>query len=220
MNDISSNISISSIGFLYSILISYILSYLLSIVYIKQSRTLSNPNELARIFPLLSLTTTIVIAVVKSSLALSLGLVGALSIVRFRTPIKEPEELTYIFLAIALGLATGSDQYAAAFIGFIMATLGIYLNNFLRKKRSTQNSLRLVLRGIQVSEINSIISTISKSCRRIDFNSILIEKQSLNSNTITFSIIPNSFKDSELIFSEINKIYPNISISMIDIQNI
>ena len=51
-----------------------------------------------------------IITVVKSSLALSLGLVGALSIVRFRTPIKEPEELAYLFIAIAMGLGLGADQ--------------------------------------------------------------------------------------------------------------
>ena len=51
-----------------------------------------------------------VILIVKSSLALSLGLVGALSIVRFRTPIKEPEELIYLFLAIAIGLGFGAGQ--------------------------------------------------------------------------------------------------------------
>lgn len=50
----------------------------------------------------------LVIFVVKSSLALSLGLVGALSIVRFRTPIKGPEELVYLFLSIAIGLGFGA----------------------------------------------------------------------------------------------------------------
>ena len=50
------------------------------------------------------------IVIVKSSIALSLGLVGALSIVRFRTPIKEPEDLTYLFLSIALGVGYGSFQ--------------------------------------------------------------------------------------------------------------
>ena len=59
---------------------------------------------------MLSLITFLVILIVKSSLALSLGLVGALSIVRFRTPIKEPEELIYLFLAIALGLGYGAGQ--------------------------------------------------------------------------------------------------------------
>ena len=53
---------------------------------------------------LASLVTTSIIMVISGNLILSLGMVGALSIVRFRTPIKEPEELAYLFLAIAIGL--------------------------------------------------------------------------------------------------------------------
>ena len=75
--------------------------------------TLSNRSEFAQVFPLIVLTTVLIITVVKSSLALSLGLVGALSIVRFRTPIKEPEELAYLFIAIAIGLGLGADQHVA-----------------------------------------------------------------------------------------------------------
>ena len=52
----------------------------------------------------------------KSSLALSLGLVGALSIVRFRTPIKEPEELAYLFISIAMGLGLGANQILATVV--------------------------------------------------------------------------------------------------------
>ena len=66
--------------------------------------TLSNREEFGQVFPCILLTTFLIISIVKSSLALSLGLVGALSIVRFRTPIKEPEELDYLFIAIAIGL--------------------------------------------------------------------------------------------------------------------
>lgn len=72
--------------------------------------TLSNRSEFAQVFPFIVLTTVLIISVVKSSLALSLGLVGALSIVRFRTPVKEPEELAYLFVAIAMGLGLGADQ--------------------------------------------------------------------------------------------------------------
>jgi len=50
------------------------------------------------------MTTIFISTVVESSLALTLGLVGALSIVRFRTAVKEPEELSYMFLAITIGL--------------------------------------------------------------------------------------------------------------------
>ena len=63
--------------------------------YKKFSRSLGGKTHVGAILPLIGLTVFMVITVVKSSLALSLGLVGALSIVRFRTPIKEPEELGY-----------------------------------------------------------------------------------------------------------------------------
>ena len=92
-----SKVPISLNSFAISLVLSLLLSLLVAKVYINKGRSLSNRKNLANIFPLLTITTTIIIAVIKSSLALSLGLVGALSIIRFRTPIKEPEELTYIF---------------------------------------------------------------------------------------------------------------------------
>lgn len=76
--------------------------------YKKFSRSLGGKTHVGAVLPLIGLTVFMVITVVKSSLALSLGLVGALSIVRFRTPIKEPEELGYLFLTIAIGLGFGA----------------------------------------------------------------------------------------------------------------
>ena len=74
------------------------------------------------------LTTILIITVVKSSLALSLGLVGALSIVRFRTPIKEPEELAYLFISIAMGLGLGADQTIPTLVAgpTILAMMAIF----------------------------------------------------------------------------------------------
>ena len=87
-----------------------ILSLILRWHFQRFGSTLSNRAEFAQVFPFIVMTTILIITVVKSSLALSLGLVGALSIVRFRTPIKEPEELAYLFMAIAIGLGLGADQ--------------------------------------------------------------------------------------------------------------
>ena len=89
--------------FLCMILVSFIGWF-----YKKFSRSLGGKTHVGAILPLIGLTVFMVITVVKSSLALSLGLVGALSIVRFRTPIKEPEELGYLFLTIAVGLGFGA----------------------------------------------------------------------------------------------------------------
>jgi hypothetical protein len=78
--------------------------------YQRFSPVLSNKRRFSRVFVFVSATTMLVITVVQSSLALSLGLVGALSVIRFRTPIKEPEELAYLFLAIGVGLGLGANE--------------------------------------------------------------------------------------------------------------
>ena len=93
------------------------------------SSTTGDRRQLARAFPFLLLTTILIVSVVKASIALSLGLVGALSIVRFRTPVKEPEELAYLFLAIGVGVGLGAGSVgvtllAAGFIGILTALLG------------------------------------------------------------------------------------------------
>ena len=99
---------INYINSIFNFIICVISSYLLKLFYERYSNSVIPKNTISRILPILSLITFLVILVVKTSLALSLGLVGALSIIRFRTPIKEPEELGYLFLTIAVGLGFGA----------------------------------------------------------------------------------------------------------------
>lgn len=103
------------------------------------SATPSDSDSVTRVFPLLTLVTTGVIAVVKSSLALSLGLVGALSIVRFRAAIKEPEELVYLFLCIAVGLSLGSEQPWIAVAIVAVATVFIVGMSWFGRSRRRQS---------------------------------------------------------------------------------
>ena len=101
-------ISISDL--VINLLLGMGLSIGLAIYYLKFGHTYSDRTNHARILPILAVTTLLVITVVKSSLALSLGLVGALSIVRFRTPIKEPEELVYLFLELVPPVVENSTE--------------------------------------------------------------------------------------------------------------
>ena len=75
-----------------SLFLCIISSFILMHVYKNKANSLSSKIQISMIIPLLSNITFLVILIVKSSLALSLGLVGALSVIRFRTPIKEPED--------------------------------------------------------------------------------------------------------------------------------
>ena len=83
--------------------------------------------------------TFLVILIVKSSLALSLGLVGALSVIRFRTPVKEPEDLVFLFFAIALGIGYGALQILPTSIIFVILITLIWFYLSSRKEIITND---------------------------------------------------------------------------------
>ena len=92
---LNSNVEISIGNFIIAIVISAILAFLIKLTYVKISKSLNDKEHFSETFVPLAIITTLVITVVKFSLALSLGLVGALSIVRFRAAIKEPEKTNF-----------------------------------------------------------------------------------------------------------------------------
>ncbi len=94
---------------IYSFVVCVSLAFLVRYFYIRFSTSVAGKINVGNVLPLLASIVFLIILVVKSSIALSLGLVGALSIVRFRTPIKEPEELVYLFLAIGIGLGCAAN---------------------------------------------------------------------------------------------------------------
>jgi len=156
---ISENANISVTDFLINALILVILGLLLELTYRKCGTSLSNRKGFGASFILLSMTTMIIIVTVKSSFALSLGLIGALSIVRFRAAIKEPEELVYLFIAISVGLVLGADQRIIALLGFVVIMAIVWVRFFTRKPLSHQN-LFLTVESPEVGKLD--LSTLIK----------------------------------------------------------
>jgi uncharacterized membrane protein YhiD involved in acid resistance len=152
-------------GFVFNLVIAAILSFLLSIIYARFGKSLSNRKMFAGNFMLITMTTMLIISIVKSSLALSLGLVGALSIVRFRAAIKEPEELAYLFLAIALGLGFGADQRILTVVAFAIIVGFIWLKNSFNKSDVDQNLyLTVTSRKPQKTELNQVVQALKQHC--------------------------------------------------------
>ena len=145
----NSNIEIDFLNFFYAILLSFVLSFLVKLTYVKVGKSLNDKSYFSDTFIPLALITTLVITVIKFSLALSLGLVGALSIVRFRAAIKEPEELVYLFFVISIGLSNGANQFLLS----IFATLVIL--SFLFGRYLFENKFR---KNIQYSLDSNILN--------------------------------------------------------------
>jgi hypothetical protein len=132
------------LGFLVNLLLTAGLCFVLGRIYEAFGGAHSNRRAFARNFVMLGMTTMVIITVVKSSLALSLGLVGALSIVRFRAAIKEPEELTYLFLVISIGLGMGADQRWITLIAFAVIVAMIALKR-VRERTDDARHLHLTV---------------------------------------------------------------------------
>ena len=204
---LNENININTQNFVQNIIVALILSLIVKYVYVKFSTTLSNKNEFSKNFVILGLTTCIVITIVKSSLALSLGLVGALSIVRFRAAIKEPEELIYLFLIISIGLGTGANQSFITIFGTLISLIVIFIYSLFKNKSNIENS-EIINLAIETDEklnentINDISKNISKYVSEIIFVSL---SQNNEQTVINFDIRPKSFKDISNIKKEINK---------------
>lgn len=92
---------------------------------------------------MLALITTLVMNVIGNNIALSLGMVGALSIVRFRTAIKDPRDTAYIFWAIAVGICCGVSDYMIAGIGTFIIFMFLTLFGFVRDNERIMIVLKL-----------------------------------------------------------------------------
>ena len=125
--------------FVVNLLLAVVSSFILSRVYIYWGSSLSNRRKFAASFMLVTITTTFIILVVRSSVALSLGLVGALSIIRFRAAIKEPEELAYLFFAISLGIGLGDNQRLITLVTLAVVVIIIALARLLRQTQADMN---------------------------------------------------------------------------------
>jgi hypothetical protein len=113
--------------------ISLFSTILISLLYVRFYKSRSTGSLIYRAFPLLGTSITAIFITIQFSLPLSLGLLGALSIVRFRTPIKEPEEIGFIMLVVASALCCATFNFLFLSIILIIAVLGLLFLRYGRR---------------------------------------------------------------------------------------
>lgn len=110
----------------------------------------------------LTLLSTILMDLIQSNLALSLGMLGSLSIVRFRTNIRDPRDIGYIFWAMAAGLASSTGCYLIGLAGSVILAVFLLAT---RRTSSAPSDMMLVIRGSQ-TDTDSIHAIVSEDCDR------------------------------------------------------
>ena len=198
---------------LFSFFICVLMSFIVRDFYIKRSFSLTGKMHIGSIIPVLSTVVFLVIVVVKSSLALSLGLVGALSIVRFRTPIKEPEELVYLFLAIAIGLGYGAGQVLITTILSLSILLIIFMwlsNRKIAKTSEYNLVIKWTKKDVAFEDILREVSPIAENLKLVR-----LDKGS-SGNTSVMLIVPDGSNPIEAISNKLHTLDNDIHVTFFE----
>jgi hypothetical protein len=202
---------------LLNLIVAVILSMIVRWHFKRFGSTLSNRDEFAQVFPFVTLTVVLIIMIVKSSLALSLGLVGALSIVRFRTPIKEPEELAYLFVSIAIGLGLGASQTVPTVIASVFILAAMAALKWVRQG-DTGRQLFLSLDwdgddAIKQGKLDDINKVILNHASRGD-----LRRYDLRESMLSATYLVDLRDDQSLsgLIDALRSEFPNISVTFLD----
>ena len=216
---LNSSIDINIGNFIIAILLSLILAYLIKFTYIKVSTSLNDKEHFSETFVPLAIITTLVITVIKFSLALSLGLVGALSIVRFRAAIKEPEELVYLFFIIGIGLANGANQFLVSILATVITISILYFRKLYNDKIKVNNITASSTNILQIqikkgsNNLEEIINQLKNKVEYIKLKSLSSDEELAQYN-FWFDINKKEFSSFIKKIEEISSKNKNVSIQI------
>ncbi|MCD9469066.1 DUF4956 domain-containing protein [Photobacterium phosphoreum] len=206
---------------LLNLLLGFLLASIIGLHFRHYSSAFCNRQDFSRLFPLLMLTVILIITVVKASLALALGLVGALSIVRFRTPIKEPEELIYLFLNIGIAVALGAGQTLAALLACAVTLVLVTWTKRRNMAVSQEQGLFLSINDHSEHEItvsvNELKNLLASHSERLELRRFDCDKHSFSA---TFFITATEVEQLDSCLALLKQRFPTIKISLLEQHNI
>ena len=155
-----------------ALLMGFVVGVIIAFVYKKCYRGVLYSPSFAMTLVMLTLITTPVVMCIKSDIALSMGMVGALSIVRFRTAVKDPMDTAYMFWALTMGILLGAELYVIALVAVLGISVVLFLMTFV--KFTNPNAYLLVLHYDEEAEYD-----INQQLRRT------VKQRRLRSKTVT-----------------------------------
>ncbi len=198
------------------LLISLISSFIVSYLYVHFYKQRSTGSQIHRSFPMLGMSITAIFICIQFSLPLSLGLLGALSIVRFRTPIKEPEEIGFLMLLIATSISCATFNLAFLAILLIIATIGLLIAQWGgalvdRYMSSGMLTCNIPKNDTNPDAINSLIETMTSSISGCRIDAI---NENLDSTIINVNFIKLPHNELVLLKKALTKIEKDIRVDV------
>lgn len=171
--------SVSILDMAIALALAFCLGLFIFLVYKKTYQGVMYSSSFGTTLVALTMITTVVILAVTSNVVLSLGMVGALSIVRFRTAIKEPLDIAFLFWSIAVGIVLAAGMIPLAVIGSVI--IGIILLVFVNKK-SHCNPYILVLSCVDSSAEKNASAFLDDQVKKYIIKSKTVQKGNIELN--------------------------------------
>ena len=171
--------SVSLLDMVLAMVLAFALGMFIFLIYKKTFAGVMYSSSFGVTLVALTMISTLVILAVTSNVVLSLGMVGALSIVRFRTAIKEPLDIAFLFWAIAVGIVLAAGMIPLAVFGSVV--IGIFLLVFANRKTHTNPYIVVLRCGDHDSETRAI-DFLRSQVRRMAVKSKTVQKGSIELN--------------------------------------
>jgi hypothetical protein len=200
--------------FLIAMILSLILNTILAYVYNYFNKSYSNPESVTRTIVLIGIIITLIMVIIGSNIARAFALVGAMSIVRFRNPLKDPKDLTFIFASIALGMACGTFfyEYAVIFLAVFIAANLILDNLKISRKNENFNIFKIKYESNKIDNLSKIFKK-----NQIDFKLVNSSNYQENNKNILDQVYEVKYKNKENFNSLTDEIInsPNFELNIL-----
>lgn len=160
---------ITTINIILNISMSFFIGMFIFFIYKKTYQGVLYQKSFNISLVLACAVTSMIIMTISGNLILSLGMVGALSIVRFRTPVKDSMDLIFLFWAISVGIANGVGYFNIAMVGSIM--IAIFMLLLTRTGNNISDTFLLVIQLTDATEEERILKKINEETDRVSIKS-------------------------------------------------
>ena len=160
LNQFTGTLTLADVGL--SLLTAFLISIFIIFVYKKTYSGVLYSKTFSLCLLMLSMVTALIIRTVNANLSLSLGMVGALSIVRFRTAVKEPIDTGFMFWGISAGIMAGAGLYLIAIVASILLGVLYFIGYLFGFKSKSKYLLVLKYDNNSESEVNKLLKSLPK----------------------------------------------------------
>jgi uncharacterized membrane protein YhiD involved in acid resistance len=203
-------------GTLLSLLLAFFLGQLLAWIYFATHNGLSYSRSFVQSLILITVVVSMIMTVIGSSIITAMGVLGALAIIRFRNMVKDTRDMAFIFCALTIGMASGSQRYGTAILGTLVICsiiVYLYMTDFGTHKPHN-GFLRFSLNG-HMDTNHPILAILHRYCSNYTLLSTQDNDFGIGEVAYAYQLMIRNLNGNEQMLSEINQIAGVANINLV-----